>query len=153
MATDENSRPSDPSMPSRESAAQALALAEQAQAAVGAISPGRWYQPTLAAFLVGIFLTNLLPDPFDFTAVIVLFVGMMTFVVLQVRKMGVMHRATPKTGRQMAVGALLGITVYVTALVVEHQADMPWVWVPAALLVGGGILGLERHSRTKGIPA
>ncbi|GHG69658.1 hypothetical protein GCM10018779_43150 [Streptomyces griseocarneus] len=140
-------------MPSRESAAQSLALAEEAKAAVGAISPGRWYQPTLAAFVIGIFLTNLLPDPFDITALGVLFVGMMTFVVVQVRKMGVMHRATPETGRQIAVGALIGGAVYVAALVVDSQADMPWVWVPAALLVGGGILGLERHSRTKGIPA
>ncbi|MEU7135134.1 hypothetical protein [Streptomyces sp. NPDC046261] len=153
MATDEHSRSSRPSMPTRESAAQSLALAEEAQAAVGAITPGRWYQPTLCAFVIGIYLTNLLPDPFDITAVGVLFVGMMTFVFVQARKMGVMHRATPETGRQVAGGAAIGLTMYIAALVVDRQADMPWVWVPAALLTGGGILILGKNSRKKGIPA
>ncbi|MFI9200270.1 hypothetical protein [Streptomyces sp. NPDC053048] len=140
-------------MPTRESAAESLALVEEAQAAVGSITPGRWYQATMSAFVAAIFLTNLLPDPFDITAVGIVFVGMMTFVVVQVRRMGVMHRATPKTGRQLTVGAIMGISVYIAALVLERQAGMPWVWVPAALLVAGGILVLEKNSRKKGIPA
>ncbi|MFI9238406.1 hypothetical protein [Streptomyces sp. NPDC053079] len=140
-------------MPTRESAAQSLALAEAAQAAVGAIAPGRWYHPTLSAFVAAIFLTNLLPDPLDITAVGVLFVGMMTFVFVQARTMGVLHRVTPEAGRQAAGGAVIGLAMYVAALVVDRQADMPWVWVPAALLTGGGILILGNNSRKKGIPA
>ncbi|GHF44521.1 MULTISPECIES: hypothetical protein [Streptomyces] len=147
MATDENSRLS------RESAAESLALAEQAQAAVDSIKPPRRHELTLAACVAAAFLANLLPRPYDLVAIAVSFVCMITIVVRQVQVSGVKHRYTPKVGRQMLGGAVLGLLGFVGADLLDRLAGMSWIWVPAALLVAGGTLVTDRLPRKKGIPA
>ncbi|MFF4409398.1 hypothetical protein ACWD4B_00300 [Streptomyces sp. NPDC002536] len=147
MATDENSRLS------RESAAESLALAEQAQAAVGSIKPSRRYELKLAACVAAVFLANLLPRPYDLVAIAVSFACLITFVIRQVQTSGVKHRYTPKVGRQMLGGAVLGLLGFVGADLLDRLAGMSWIWVLAALLVAGGTLVIDRFPRKKGIPA
>ncbi|GAA2713401.1 MULTISPECIES: hypothetical protein [Streptomyces] len=161
MATDagaypHSSRPDPsavPARPTRESAAEALALAERTRAAVGSIEPDRRYGVALSLGLAGVYFSHLLPEPLDLVGLAAMYVGMLTTLVLQVRSSGVRHRLHPAMKRSMAVAAAIGLLTYLAALALEHWTGTPWIWVPAGLLAGGGVHVLDRNARTKGIPA
>ncbi len=140
-------------MPSRESAARSLALAEEAQEAVGSLTSDRWYGVALSAALAGVYFSNLLPEPFDLVGLAAMYVGMLVVLTLQFRSSGVRHRLTPSLKRGMLVAGALGLAAYLAALALEHWAGMSWIWIPAGLLVGGGVHVLDRTARKKGIPA
>ncbi|MDT0450371.1 hypothetical protein [Streptomyces hesseae] len=153
MATDENSRSSRPHMPSREGAAEALALAEQAQVAVVSVTPGPAYSVKLSLALAGVYLSHLLPEPWDFVGIALMYVLMLTVIVAQFRSSGVRHRVRPGMKRGMLLAAVFAFVVYLTALYLDDHQGMPWIWAPAGLLVGGGILVHDRQTRKKGIAA
>ncbi|MEV4742033.1 hypothetical protein [Streptomyces sp. NPDC049555] len=152
MATDADVFPRS-GRPSAESAAQALALAEQAQEAVCSIKPSRWYEWTMSSLVAAVFFVNLLPEPFDLVALGAVYAAIVTVLWLQFRASGVRRRATPALKRGAAACAVLAMLSYLGALLLEDWAGMSWIWAPAGLLVGGVVHVLDRTSRTKGIPA
>ncbi|MFF4159534.1 hypothetical protein [Streptomyces sp. NPDC001678] len=153
MATDANTRSSRPPMPSREGAVEALALAEQAQVAVTSITPGPAYSVKLSLALAGVYLSHLLPEPWDMVGLVLMYVVMVTVIAVQFRSSGVRHRVQPGMKRGMLGAAALAFVVYLAALYLGDHQGMPWIWAPAGLLVGGGILVIDRKTRKKGIAA
>ncbi|MFF4225530.1 hypothetical protein ACX9I7_02575 [Streptomyces sp. L500] len=153
MATDENSRSSRPPMPSREGAAEALALAEQAQVAVASLTPGRAFDVKLSLCVAGVYLSHLLPEPWDIVGLALMYVIMLTVLALQFRSSGVRHRVQPGMKRSMLGAAALAFGLYMVALYLDDHQGMPWIWAPAGLLAAGGILALDSKTRKKGIAA
>ncbi|WP_099200451.1 hypothetical protein [Streptomyces cinnamoneus] len=144
--------PDRPSMPSRESAALSLALATEAQGAVGSLAPGRWYGTSLSAALAGVYFSQLLPDPLDLVGLALMYVLMLTVIVVQLSSSGVRHRMHPSMKRGAILCGVLGLVTFLGAMVLEDWAGMPWIWVPAGLLVAGGVHVLDHKARQKGIP-
>ncbi|MBT2383079.1 hypothetical protein [Streptomyces sp. ISL-11] len=128
-------------------------MAQETRAAIGSITPGFWHSAVLSGLLAGVYLSNLLPDPLDLIATAVVYTALITFIIVQSRSSSVRHRVAPRMGWGMLVCAAVGLVSYCTAAYLEDHAGMPWIWAPAALLVGGSILVIDRRCRKKGIPA